>query len=252
MNKFVVDRRKDNYDELLVLATDARISRRRTNRWTTGLIVGAMIGTAAYVASMTSQVEALRETAKQAETDRDIAIQANQQLRDDRDILQAQLDALERLRDLYADLMPSQTLSNAIGDLTLGDSRRGQIEAQTIVKTNIVWMVDGSRRFPMIDGDILWVPEGSFWIHLEEGADGKHQLFRESMPIGEATESTPRVRTPLASLPYREKVTKGSLNCVQIELLGESERDIFKNQGYVDIEVTYMSTDDCGDPPTPP
>ena len=237
-----VDRRKDNYDELLVLASDARMSRTRTNRWTTGLIISAMLGTAAYVAVMTQQVEALRETTEAAQGERDTALEKNEQLRNDRDVLQAQLDALERFRRLYAELMPSQTLSNAIGDLTLPSGPPGTAAQQTISKSNFVWMVDGSRRFPMIDGDILWVPEGGFWIRLVKDENDDHQLYRESMPLGVAASTQPRVRTHLDVLPHREKVSKGSQNCVEIQLRGESLRTVFKNQGYVDIEVTYSHT----------
>ena len=105
-----VDRRKDNYDELLVLAQDSRVSRARTNRWTTGLIVTAMAGSAAYVATMDQQVDDLRETATEAAKDRD-TIQSKYTM------LKAEILALTRYQDLYADIAPTQNLSNSIGKL---------------------------------------------------------------------------------------------------------------------------------------
>ena len=62
----MVDRRKDNYDELLVLARDARVSRASVNRWTTGLVIGSMVAAGAYIATMNQQVDQLRKTAKEA------------------------------------------------------------------------------------------------------------------------------------------------------------------------------------------
>lgn len=237
-----VDRRKDNYDELLVLASDARQSRSRTNRWTTGLVVTAMLGTAAYVAAMSQQVEAMRETAKDAQGQRDLAVQAYQELVDNHNVLKAQVDAVQRYEDFFADMSSSTNLSNAISGLRFpgpsgnsGDANPTVVQ-QTIAKSNIVWMVDGSRRFPMIDGDILWVPEGNFWIHLEKEPSGR-KLYMEDVPGSSGTAS----RTLLDPLPYRKAVTKGSHRCIEIQLHSESLRPIFRAQNYVDVEVTYYT-----------
>lgn len=239
-----VDRRKDNYDELLVLATDARLSRTRTNRWTTGLIVTAMLGTAAYVAAMTQQVESMRETAEDAQGQRDLAVRAYEELLDNHATLQARVDAFENYKEVYEQLFESNELSTAIAGIrgingtttTTTPSGTTSVVQQTLTKSNIVWMVDGSRRFPMIDGDILWVPEGDFWIHLEN-VNGERKLFREGSPGG----SQRSAKVLLSQLPYREAVEKGTHTCLEIKLHSESLRPLFRAQGYVDVEVTYFS-----------
>lgn len=236
-----VDRRKDNYDELLVLATDARLSRTRTNRWTTGLIITAMLGTAAYVAAMTQQVESMRETAEDAQGQRDLAVRAYEELLDKHATLQARVDAFEDYKEVYEQLFESNNLSTAIAGIrgaggTTSQGGTTSVVQQTLAKSNIVWMVDGSRRFPMIDGDILWVPEGDFWIHLEN-ENGERRLYREGSPGGNQRSA----RVLLSQLPYREAVEKGTHTCLEIKLHEESLRPLFRAQGYVDVEVTYFS-----------
>ena len=237
-----VDRRKDNYDELLVLATDARLRRARTNRWTTGLIVTAMLGTAAYIAAMTHQVEEMRDTAEDAQGQRDLAVRAYQELLDSHASLQARVDAFQDYKDSYEKIFESNELSTAIAGIRGGAVGSGapastsSVTQHTIAKTNIVWMVDGSRRFPMIDGDILWVPEGDFWIHLVK-EDDERKLYKENSPGGSGASR----KVLLSQLPYREEVTKGAHTCIEIKLHDESLRPLFRAKGYVDVEVTYFS-----------
>ena len=45
----IVEKKKDNYDELQILAGDVRTRRRRTNFWTSSLIAGTAIAGGAYV-----------------------------------------------------------------------------------------------------------------------------------------------------------------------------------------------------------
>ena len=47
----IVDRRKDSYDELMMLSRDARLSRSRTSKWTTALVATAVVGSGIYVAA---------------------------------------------------------------------------------------------------------------------------------------------------------------------------------------------------------
>jgi len=241
----LVDRRKDNYDELLVLANDSRASRARVNRWTTGLVVGAMAATAAYVATMNQQVDELRETTKAAEQGRDKAELAFKRILDERDLLMVEMEALERYLELYADIVPTQALSNSIAGLAerLG-SGTGPAPDTKFALSNIVWMVDGSRRFPMIDGDILWIPEGNVWVELEGKTVAEHKLYlSETKPVG-----APNPDRTLLPLPtFKHKVKVGSFDCIEITLHKESLRPVFKAAGYVDIEVTYLKGEDSSD-----
>ena len=91
----LVDRRKDNYDDLLMLARDARASRARVNRWTTGLVIGAMAAMGVYVATVNQEVDKLRAAAEEAGEQRDIIQAEYARLMDDRNALKAQMDTFD-------------------------------------------------------------------------------------------------------------------------------------------------------------
>ncbi len=240
-----VERRKENYDELLLLASDARARRTRTNRWSTGIILSAMLGVAAYVAAMSHQMSELRKAANAAQGERDAADASHARLLAERDLLQAELDALGRYQDLYAELMPSQEMNNLVTGLAGEDVARGTVVNQSeriIAKSNIVWMVDGSRRFPMVDGDVLWIPEGAFWVRLKN-ENGQRSLHRESARSGDRDNSENPISVPMPLLPHRERVTKGTYTCVEITLHKDSLRPVFRALDYVDVEVTYFQSD---------
>lgn len=238
-----VDRRKDNYDELLLLANDARVSRTRTNRWSTGLIAGAIIGTGAYVATINQEVHDVRETAENAVQQRDTAELAYERLLGERNLLKAELETLARYQDLYAEVMPTNAISNSISRLAPGPIQPGPGVSQTttqLTTQSLVWMVDGSRRFPVIDGDILWIPEGGFWVQLRGPADARTLYKYNTNPAGTAGTTGGTLMT----LPFREAVVrKGTHDCVDITLHTESLRPLFRAQGYVDVEVTYFTPD---------
>ena len=245
-----VERRKENYDELLLLASDARARRTRTNRWSTGIVISAMLGVAAYVAAMSQQVKEMRDTAKNAD-------QIHAQVIEERDTLRAELDALARYQDLYAQMMPAeasnaliaklvdrQPISSAVGGSDSGGGTTILRQSEPIIaKTNIVWMVEGSRRFPMVDGDVLWIPEGAFWVRMRQNSDGVRTLHKETARPGSSGNSEPRDSVQLSVLPHRSAVDKGAYDCVEIELHGDSLRPVFRANGYVDVEVTYFKSD---------
>lgn len=241
---WVVDRRKDNYDELLMLARDSRASRARTNRWTTGLIVGAIAASGVYVATVNQQVDNIRETAVEAEQQRD-------ELRTERDLLKANFDALEQKQKIYSEMVPALVLGEKFKDLDfsfpmVASGDRAGATSTTVTQfalSNVVWVVDGSRRVPMTDGDILWIPEGGFWIRLESttvGGVDQHNLTRhDGDPAGAASVGTPM------TLPHREIVRRGSNNCVEINLHDESVRPGFIDSDYVDVEILYTNNSAC-------
>lgn len=252
----LVDRRKDNYDELLVLARDSRLTRARTNRWTSGLVIGAMAATGAYVATTNQQVEELRTAATETAKQRDAIKDEYTTLLDERNTLMFNIDVLAREQDLLADIGPTLILSQSISELAKNLAGGEREQTSTVVETktthiatsNIVWMVDGSRRFPVIDGDIVWDPEGSFWIRYAGKPSSGHGLyFHSTKPVG-----SPATGGVQHELPYKKAVTRGASNCVEIRLHAESIRPLFRDAGYADIEITYFTSDDtnlCTDPP---
>ena len=244
----LVDRRKDNYDELLVLARDSRLTRARTNRWTSGLVIGAMAATGAYVATTNQQVEDLRETATKAEKQLDTIRNEYTILLNEHHTLMFNIDIFTRQQDLLADIGPTLILSQSIAELAKNLGGESSDDQSTVVETrtthiatsNIVWMVDGSRRFPVINGDIVWVPEGNFWIRFQGTTPSSYELYRHSTkPVG----SPATGGRLLDVLPYKEEVTRGTSNCIEIRLHDESIRPLFRAAKYADIEITYFISD---------
>ena len=261
---FLVDRRKDNYDELLVLARDARQSRARANRWSAALVASAIVGTGAYVASMNEQVDDLRDEAKQAVSQRDSLVR-------ERDALQAEMQALSRYQTFYADVAPTFELAEQVRDFTLtlptgpGDGPVERVISETkFGLSNLVWIVNGSRRFPITDGDILWIPEGKFWVELEsaDAADGTdplnaQKILRKVSIVRDAESVTDREGSkefvllggrdrfyeepaPWATAAY------GNANCIRMTLHDKSLRSGFEDPKYLDMEVLLYNNRNCG------
>ena len=77
---------EESYDELLVLARDARSTRKRANYWTTGLIVTGMAASTVYVTTVNQQMESLTEAAGESEGLKDDVIRLEGEV----DLLRAQ------------------------------------------------------------------------------------------------------------------------------------------------------------------
>jgi hypothetical protein len=264
----IVDTRKDSYDELQILAGDVRTRRRRANIVTTALITGGIVGTVAYIAAMNQQVEALAG-------ERDVA-------NIERDTLQVALEAVDdRLADLRAQvyeslaehvsniangrpmnptgpiIFPSELLINGIPDeieiTGIPDEIRinGELPGTQAELINLVYIVDGSRRFPMTIGDVLWIPEAQFWVRLIAGDppnggtitrhDGAELPTRAATgqeitigPIGNPTEME------ISGRP------QGATNCISLGL-GPVTREGF-GFNYFDMDVLVSSKNDCARP----
>lgn len=253
----IVDRRKDHYDELLVMARDARISRARTNRWTTGLVVAAMAASGAYVAATNSQVDELRRAKEAADAE---VFRLNvdlSRLAGEHEALRVERDIYRQNADWFADMSPSLNASNRLGDIAaaLGGERTGptpQTGAPAdFALSNLVWYVDGSRRFPMAANDVLWIPEGQFWVKLEKPAtDG-------SLPTDITVHPGDRPSASQATTPgslgpftlgegsyYERTVSRGNADCVRLELDRGRGPSVF-GSGYVDMVVTYTNNPSC-------
>jgi hypothetical protein len=261
----IVDRRKDNYDELLVLARDARVSRSRANRWTTGLVIVSVAVASAYIATVNQQVDQLRETAEEAVEQRDAIRSEYVGLLDERNVLKGQMDIVARYEDKYADIVPALILGNRIKDIGLGVAGNpdGAPPAPQFALSNLVWIVDGSRRFPLTSGDILWVPEDKFWVEMESGPNAKPNtvtIHRGKRPVQSTTGGTPVVfnndPTNIDQNVHRMKVKdaqrRGIANCIKLTYHKDSSRFGFTGEEFVDIEVLFYNNPACPDRQPPP
>lgn len=269
----LVDRRKDNYDELLVLARDARASRARVNRWTTGLVFGSMVAGGAYVAAVSQEVDQLRTNTEEAEQQRDVIQTEYERLAYERNVLRDRLEILVRHEDMYADIAPALILGKSIEELDLkvgdpssnGNGEHTDTTELRVSLSNLVWLVDGSRRFPLTAGDILWVPKGERWIRMEapEGNVIKPSavtIHEGKKPVESADEGTAVdfneddvYQNDVYQIKLGEAVESGVANCIELTYHPESRRFGFTNPEYVDIEVLFYNHPECPERlPTPP
>lgn len=253
----IVDRRKDHYDELLVLARDARVSRARTNRWTTGLIVAAMAASGAYVAATNNKVEELRQAKEAADAE---VLQLNVDLGRlllDHEALRVERDIYKQNAEWFANLSPSLNAANRLGDIAGALGGEAISPAQPtrapaeFALSNLVWYVDGSRRFPMAANDVLWVPEGQFWVKLEEPETAGALPSHITVYIGErASVSEPPASEALGPFRidggryYERDASRRGADCVRLEIGGSTGRSMF-GAGYVDMVVTYVNNESC-------
>jgi len=249
----LIDRRKDNYDELLVLARDARVSRSRVNRWTTGLVIGSMAVAGAYIATVSQQVDDLRETTQEAQQQRDAIQSEYVGLLDERNRMKSQMDAVRRYEERYADLAPALILGERIKDIGLPAPERlsGTAPDPRFAVSNLVWIVDGSRRFPLTSGDILWVPEGEFWVRMESGANVKPNtvtIHEGDRPVQSTTGGIEVVFTdamPAHEIKVMEAARRGIANCIKLTYHEKSSRFGFTGDEFVDIEVLFYNNSEC-------
>lgn len=247
----IVDRRKDNYDELQILAGDTRNRRRRANMWTTGLIAGGMVAAGAYVATTNEQVDQLQGENKTLRNEVSILIA-------ERDDSKARANMSNQNLVLLAKAMPELELSKQIPELIKvleGDSGDIKVTTETsdparsvvtsdppVTLANIVWIADGSRRYPMKDNDILWIPEGGFWVSLNISSAGDSRKFETRVHRGERPSSPDsqgqEVQMAGDSAPWEVSAPRGNARCVQLTLHEQSVRRGFGGQ-YADIEVYF-------------
>ena len=266
----LVDRRKDNYDELLVLARDARATRSRTNRWTTGIVVGAMAAGSAYVASMSAQIETLRDAKDRAEAGAQQARVSLAYLQNEHAAVVAQRDSYAEVADQLAAAVPNDVIDGgALVERVTEEFERAIEEGKLNIEqpeavfalNNLVWYVDGSRRFPMEVNDVLWIPESRFWVRLQANRQITVQFeplptvqvegdsVNSQSPLGDRED----IERPLTLGPFDmrnpsanfEWVTdRSNANCVKLELDNRTSRTGFSGN-YVDMIVTYSNNDEC-------
>jgi hypothetical protein len=238
-----VERRKDNYDELQILAGDVRTRRRRANISTTVLVAGTMAATAAYVASTNSQVDAL----KSENTTLTIDLRNTER---ERDALEIQRDVYLQYVNQFSKMYPILEMGDAIRDISINGTP-DSVNWPPLTISNLVWYVDGSRRFPMAAGDVLWIPEGSVWVRLEipeanEPAteitihEGPQPSIPNLVPTASASQTTVIGPIDLSKdKTYGLVVAREGANCATLKL-EDSIRDGFGNN-YRDMVLTFSS-----------
>jgi hypothetical protein len=229
---------------------------------TTGLIVGGMIISSAFVATTNEQVDQLAAEKSRIEVDRDKTLvkldAANNQIA----VLAAERDVYKQNAEWFANIVPTLNLGDKISNLSFGVKPEANDQSSEFRLANVVWVVEGSRRFPMTGGDILWVPEGNFWVRLEsksgddptDPSDPNKKLRTVSFHYDERpsnTEDPGTVRYLGGDRRYYEEKgkwdpgTRGSSDCVQLTVHYESRRPGFTSPKYVDMEVLLYSNNTC-------
>lgn len=250
----IIDTSKDNYDELQILAADARASRRRTNLWTTGLIVGGMIAASAYVSTTNDQVDQLAGENKELKRIVNESSFRVQQLESERERLVSE-------REFYKD--SSKLLAQAVPDLRLSEKDPPEPQVTLNVPgttqpdrapvsgiSNLVWLVDGSRRFPMAKDDLLWIPEAEIWVELEnlEGS-GKVKVFRgRASPEAQARIDVESTGLPL-QITLPTEIGNAKVACLKMHV--PSARVGF-GEGYADMEILLLQQCPKETPPFEP
>jgi hypothetical protein len=210
------------YDELLILARDARIRRRRNSRWTTAFVLTGIIGTAVIVS-----------TANQSAAD---LTQENERL--DRSLLalEGEREAMRAERDLYvaaagwlADLAKPATPTTGLP--------KQSVERETELLRDVVWLVEGSRQVPMATGDFLWIPEATAWVEMINIQTGEVRLHWNRS----RTVSSPEdLKLPI-QLKLNDDMNTARYACIRV-FEGISNRPNFGGD-FRDIDIRFQS--DC-------
>ena len=238
-----IDNDQYEYDELRWLARDTQRSRRRGIWWTAGLVFGAMTLATIYVGREQSP------PTDSADENGDAPVVSETST--------VTLDSSEELEESLNRI--GEALEEISGKLPAAVNLRVFSDAPVEGLSNLVWFVDGTRRVPMVVGDVLWIPEAATWLRLDmighEGTDQDSQALRQLPTFRWTTvnrwSNGPRPPSPLPApelldplrLPLALSV--GSANCVNVESLGPSTRYGFAQSGHVDIEVEFITTDSC-------
>ena len=236
------------YDELRWLAKDTHKSRQRAIWWTAGLTAGAMALAVGYVT---------RDQDSNGEDPPSVHVTL------DMESIPATLEEIRDYLKTLADKDPPMMMTN-FGVL-------GQDEGVTsaFALSNVVWLADGSRRFPMALNDVLWIPEVDRWFTLvTPGSEG--YTPSDPPPPDQATTSVRRSTAPpqpppaapqgeIIELPHwqpSERGQLGNIDCVVINARGPSQRPGFRPRNgvvqYWDIEVEFFNADPNQRPCAPP
>ena len=226
------DENGSGYDELRWLAQDTHKRRRRAIWWTGGLVLGGMAFATAYVSRDSNRTPSITipdtPVTRQPVSLEDIP----GSLRNINDNLAGILDELKSQKpvavNLFQTISPPDTSSDA---------------------NKIIWLIDGSRRFPMAPGHILWIPEADSWLELESVSEQSAAEDSKTMVTiwGGASDQRPANVEPI-DLPQSLPSKRNTATCVRISSMGPTQRPGFPD-GWVDIDVYFFTKTNQGNCP---
>lgn len=234
----------ERYDELLLLARDARQRRRWTSWATTGLIVSGIGLNFAYVYSTSQQ---LRNAEQQAQSRQERIIE----LERERDLFKAEAQMYRQQGDALVNIAPTLDLGSKLARLSAVLLQREEpvepvIPTETQWVYDLVWLVEGSRRIPMTVEDVLWIPEAGARIRVRSIENVTANSSNVTIGIfperrGAINETPTAIVMLPHTIPVVSTVDFGATNCVVITSLGESTRSGFVDGRYVDIDILFDS-----------
>lgn len=228
------------YDELRWLAKDTHKKRRRAIWWTAGLTLGAMALATAYVANDQNR-----------STPQGLASQPTNVSLDLLTIPET-LQRISTTLNLIYNQLPIDVSVNV--EPGVG----GTIVTETRFETpfsELIWLVEGSRRLPMSVNDVLWIREASRWIRLTDDGlpdpdlrpdrGGGFEIWgpERNPQVGGNVQN---VTLPAGSVhPIKVVNAVGVANCVTLEWLDASRRPGFDRgtDRYVDIDILFEPRD---------
>jgi hypothetical protein len=225
------------YDELRWLAQDTHKRRRHAIWWTGGLVLGSMALATAYVS---------RDSDRGNTPPGPIAVELE---------LGDVPDSLKNINENLADLVTALKAQDPVSLTFATDGVRPPSPPvapadSSIYVNRVIWLVEGSRQFPMAKNDILWIPEADRWLKLntigtEPAATGPRTEIEIWQPNAPPSTNATRYRLP-KSLP----AVRNTASCVRISSGGPSKRPGF-GSGYVDIDVYFFAGTNAGCPDNP-
>ena len=207
------------YDELRWLAKDTHKNRRHAIWWTAGLSLGAMFLAAEYVQRNNERSE--NPTGPTSGTTVNVDLE---KVTDALAAINTSLKNLERPAVTFVSL-PGQGPQDVDPSSFLSD---------------IVWLVDGTRRFPVAVGDVLWLPATRRWLTLVGIAPPTVQIMPDDIEV-RLNERPPYY--------YLGNFQFGITNCAEISSEGGSARREFPADEYVEIEVRFFNAHTLESPP---
>lgn len=245
----IVDRRKDTFDELMLLSRDVSVSRKRRQTASNWLIGSAIAASGIVIAAAAAHMSNLNAAGKEA-------VGQNEELRSELARVTAERDYYRDASDWWQSLADALSNDETVDSVIQNFPTPPREDTQVLARpegANIVWMVDGSRRYPIKNNDILWIPEAGMWVRVDIRQAGTVMGAPQyAFDVYKFVGSRPPPNDPgelIESLPYFIEFPMNTTRCIKLDLHENSIRPGFGGE-YVDIEVLYFTPslrEPCGD-----
>jgi len=221
------------YDELRWLARDTHRSRRRAVWWTAGLTLGAMTLATVYVQREPATTTGPASPPGPSTTTYSVTPNLT--------TIETRLADINRSLGEIRDKLPG-TLNFAVYS-----------DPSVAGTSNLIWLVEGSRRFPMTNDDILWIRDAQMWVRAIDLAEDQ----RTVRIWGPNRDPEPMDAANVIPLPAGDRAwfelsqIQGNANCVTLEWLGPSNRLNVPRGVFFDIDVVLEPRDPAQCMPIP-